>query len=625
MTQAGSKAAADQSARAQPPAYAKQAGWARVVLPDSPAREPIPSGKAYVTIDLLDFELARARSGLSKFYPVFLSSLTFPQRLARLSSERIVDASKPVDDMTVSAPAGGPRLRRTLCAQVPFHGKLEGHFHLVALRSETALKSVMRLANAFQAGRAADTEDAAQEAAPGADAAADEGGEDPYESVLATVMVAKATEIAGKIAARLATKAVGQLVSTAADMIAEQDGRKSVRAAMLVDELPAETGDYVVCNLPAARAGEQMGYEPKRRKFRVGKKTIRNLDFALIRVRMSTRHDSIDLIPGLGEDYRSLMEILIADGEAEGALRRFCRRARASDHLIESDRQELIALVEAKARDVAGGFGAANEDDPYESILTSPALRKSLQSLASLWTQRLKPPVVPTPAPGPQTADPAPQAAPAVTPEPAQPQSSRFPVALEFALKWEGGYVNHPADRGGPTNKGVTQRVYDAWREAQEEAPQSVEHITHDEMHAIYQANYWQAGRCERFAPNLDWLMFDVSVNSGPAAAARLMQRALGRCGVAVKVDGVIGQRTIAAAETLAPERLGKAFITERFELFDRIVASRPNQSVFLKGWRNRTKALALATGLAETENVLENTEGQNIVPEPTAFAEYID
>ena len=39
--------------------------------------------------------------------------------------------------------------------------------------------------------------------------------------------------------------------------------------------------------------------------------------------------------------------------------------------------------------------------------------------------------------------------------------------ALAFVLRWEGGFVNDPNDHGGRTNKGVTQRVYDAWRASQ--------------------------------------------------------------------------------------------------------------------------------------------------------------
>ena len=38
--------------------------------------------------------------------------------------------------------------------------------------------------------------------------------------------------------------------------------------------------------------------------------------------------------------------------------------------------------------------------------------------------------------------------------------SARLAAALAFVLRWEGGYVNHPADPGGATNKGVTQRTF---------------------------------------------------------------------------------------------------------------------------------------------------------------------
>ena len=41
---------------------------------------------------------------------------------------------------------------------------------------------------------------------------------------------------------------------------------------------------------------------------------------------------------------------------------------------------------------------------------------------------------------------------------------SRERASLDKVLVHEGGYVNHPKDPGGPTNKGVTQRVYDACR-----------------------------------------------------------------------------------------------------------------------------------------------------------------
>ncbi len=42
--------------------------------------------------------------------------------------------------------------------------------------------------------------------------------------------------------------------------------------------------------------------------------------------------------------------------------------------------------------------------------------------------------------------------------------SPAFAAAMPFVLRWEGGFVDHPADSGGRAIKGVTQRVDNAWR-----------------------------------------------------------------------------------------------------------------------------------------------------------------
>ncbi|TIX97406.1 MAG: N-acetylmuramidase, partial [Mesorhizobium sp.] len=68
---------------------------------------------------------------------------------------------------------------------------------------------------------------------------------------------------------------------------------------------------------------------------------------------------------------------------------------------------------------------------------------------------------------------------------------SREKESLAKVLVHEGGYVNHRQDPGGPTNKGVTQRVYDAYRKGKGLPMRSVKHITMDEVYEIYDRQYW--------------------------------------------------------------------------------------------------------------------------------------
>jgi lysozyme family protein len=63
--------------------------------------------------------------------------------------------------------------------------------------------------------------------------------------------------------------------------------------------------------------------------------------------------------------------------------------------------------------------------------------------------------------------------------------SQGFESSLPFVLRWEGGYVNHRNDPGGPTNRGVNQKVYDAWRARQALAARDVRLLEDAEMRAI--------------------------------------------------------------------------------------------------------------------------------------------
>jgi len=120
-----------------------------------------------------------------------------------------------------------------------------------------------------------------------------------------------------------------------------------------------------------------------------------------------------------------------------------------------------------------------------------------------------------------------------------------YSQALKQVLKYEGGYVDHPKDPGGPTNKGITQAVYDNWRKSQNLSIQSVRAIADSEVAAIYKNLYWDRVSGDLLPSGVDFAVFDFAVNSGVSRAAKYLQAVVG-----VTQDGQIGPATIQATKT---------------------------------------------------------------------------
>ena len=123
----------------------------------------------------------------------------------------------------------------------------------------------------------------------------------------------------------------------------------------------------------------------------------------------------------------------------------------------------------------------------------------------------------------------------------------RFRDALARVLVHEGGKVDHPADPGGRTNKGVTQRVYNAWRTKSYLPLRDVYLISDLEVEAIYRFQYWDAIKGDQLPPGIGYVVLDGAVNSGPKQSAKWLQRALGF--EPSQVDGMIGSVTLNAAQ----------------------------------------------------------------------------
>jgi len=184
--------------------------------------------------------------------------------------------------------------------------------------------------------------------------------------------------------------------------------------------------------------------------------------------------------------------------------------------------------------------------------------------------------------------------------------SAAFAASLPFVLRWEGGYVDHPNDPGGATNKGITQRVYDEWRQRHDDPPQKVRQISDADVHAIYEDNYWNPPCCDVLRRARALIQFDTAVNMGVGRAVRLLQQS-----VSCPVDGAFGPGTKKAADECDIGEAMIAYCEAREQFYRRLAERRPELNVFLKGWLNRLNALRQEVGLPGHEAAVELDFGE--------------
>jgi len=159
--------------------------------------------------------------------------------------------------------------------------------------------------------------------------------------------------------------------------------------------------------------------------------------------------------------------------------------------------------------------------------------------------------------------------------------------ALQFTLKWEGGFTNHPKDPGGPTNFGIIQTRYDEYRDWKKLKRQSVKFISKAEYVEIYDKYYWDPVRAQWLQGPLGLALFDTAVNMGVGGAMTRLHKALGLPIKSVwtqAISDVIHE----SDQTKIAIEICKMRIAKRYAR----VSARKDQVVFLRGWLNRDNAL---------------------------------
>jgi lysozyme family protein len=149
---------------------------------------------------------------------------------------------------------------------------------------------------------------------------------------------------------------------------------------------------------------------------------------------------------------------------------------------------------------------------------------------------------------------------------------ANFEPAIEITLKNEGGLVDDPADPGGLTKFGLSQRSY---------PNVDIKNLTIEDAKAIYLKDFWKfGGITDQSIANK---IFDSYVNM-EHAAIKIAQKTVGFS----KQDGVYGPVTETAINSFTAENFLPLYRANLVQHYKDIVAANPEESKFLEGWENR-------------------------------------
>lgn len=165
---------------------------------------------------------------------------------------------------------------------------------------------------------------------------------------------------------------------------------------------------------------------------------------------------------------------------------------------------------------------------------------------------------------------------------------------IDNILAHEGGYVDHPADKGGPTNMGITLPTLTNWL-GREATRDDIKNLDKRTARKIYYNRYYINTGIDNLPMLIQPTVLDTAVNSGPKNAIKMLQdviTAYGHpCG---KIDGRLGDKTIAAARAAVDElgnQIVRALVNRRVLFCERIVRNDETQRTFLAGWINRAES----------------------------------
>lgn len=165
---------------------------------------------------------------------------------------------------------------------------------------------------------------------------------------------------------------------------------------------------------------------------------------------------------------------------------------------------------------------------------------------------------------------------------------AKIDILAPFILSFEGGYVNDPHDPGGATNRGVTiatwrQVGYDKDGDGDIDVADLKLITADDAVKRVMKPHYWDRWQADRIkSQSVANLVVDWVWASGKHGITGV-QKLLG-----VKVDGVVGEKTLAAINAKDPRVIFDHIHRARARFIDQVIAGRPTSARYRAGWLRR-------------------------------------
>jgi hypothetical protein len=169
---------------------------------------------------------------------------------------------------------------------------------------------------------------------------------------------------------------------------------------------------------------------------------------------------------------------------------------------------------------------------------------------------------------------------------------NNFEQALALVLKSEAGFQSDPHDdgnklpdgRAGCTNLGVTQAAWETYV-GHPVTWNDMKALTPEKVAPFYKRKYWDMVHGDDLPTPIDYMAFDLGVNTGTGRAVKLLQEAIG-----VTPDGALGPLSLSAIHNIPVKLLVERFTDTKEKYYKAL-----NNPTYEHGWLNRVASVEVS------------------------------